>query len=39
MPAETITASERKGRVAESALPVVVNFGAVRCGFCTLLKP
>jgi thioredoxin 1 len=39
MPAETITAQEWQGRVAESAAPVVVNFGAERCGFCKALDP
>lgn len=39
MPAQTITAQEWQSGVVESALPVVVNFSAVRCGFCKALEP
>lgn len=39
MPAEAITAKEWQGRVVESTFPVVVNFSAVRCGFCKALEP
>jgi thioredoxin 1 len=39
MPAETITAQEWQGRVVQSDSPVVVNFGAERCGFCKALEP
>lgn len=39
MPAQTITAKDWKDSVVDSAFPVVVNFSAVRCGFCKALEP
>ena len=39
MSVETITAQNWNDRVAASGKPVVVNFGAVRCGFCKALDP
>ena len=36
---ETITAKLWEGKVKESDLPVLVNFSAVRCGFCQALEP
>ena len=36
---ETITATLWQEKVTESVLPVVVNFSAVRCGFCQALEP
>ena len=36
---ETITATLWQEKVTESVLPVVVNFSAVRCGFCHALEP
>jgi thioredoxin 1 len=39
MTVETITEKLWQDKVKESALPVVVNFSAVRCGFCQALEP
>ena len=39
MTIETITAKLWQEKVTESVLPVVVNFSAVRCGFCQALEP
>jgi thioredoxin 1 len=39
MAVETITAKLWQKKVADSVLPVVVNFSAVRCGFCQALEP
>jgi len=39
MPVETITAKQWQQKVRDSVLPVVVNFSAVRCGFCQALEP
>jgi thioredoxin 1 len=39
MAVETITANQWQERVTDSVLPVVVNFSAVRCGFCQALVP
>ncbi|HKO40682.1 MAG TPA: thioredoxin family protein [Nitrososphaeraceae archaeon] len=39
MPVETITAKQWQQKVRDSILPVVVNFSAVRCGFCQALEP
>ena len=39
MPIETITAKLWKEKVIDSILPVLVNFSAVRCGFCQALEP
>ncbi|MFB5599476.1 MAG: thioredoxin family protein [Nitrososphaeraceae archaeon] len=36
---ETITAKLWEDKVKESDLPVLVNFSAVRCGFCQALEP
>ncbi|HJS64009.1 MAG TPA: thioredoxin family protein [Nitrososphaeraceae archaeon] len=36
---ETITAKLWQEKVTDSVLPVVVNFSAVRCGFCQALEP
>ena len=35
----TITANQWKQKVIDSVLPVIVNFSAVRCGFCQALEP
>ena len=35
----TITAKDWEQMVSNSQLPVVVNFAAVRCGFCKMLEP
>jgi thioredoxin 1 len=39
MTVETITAKQWQQKVRNSVLPVVVNFSAVRCGFCQALEP
>jgi thioredoxin 1 len=39
MTVETITASQWQQKVIDSVLPVIVNFSAVRCGFCQALEP
>jgi thioredoxin 1 len=39
MAVETITAKLWKEKVTNSVLPVVVNFSAIRCGFCQALEP
>ena len=39
MAVETITARQWQEKVTNSILPVVVNFSAVRCGFCQALEP
>ena len=39
MTVETITAKQWQEKVRDSVLPVVVNFNAVRCGFCQALEP
>ena len=39
MTVETITANQWQQKVTHSVLPVVVNFSAIRCGFCQALEP
>ena len=39
MTVETITANQLQQKVTDSVLPVIVNFSAVRCGFCQALEP
>lgn len=39
MTVATITAKQWQQKVRDSVLPVVVNFSAVRCGFCQALEP
>jgi thioredoxin 1 len=39
MPVETITAQDWDSKVKTADVPVVVNFGAVHCGFCMALEP
>jgi thiol-disulfide isomerase/thioredoxin len=39
MAVETITAKMWQEKITDSVLPVVVNFSAVRCGFCQALEP
>ena len=39
MSVETIKAKLWQEKVIDSVLPVVVNFSAVRCGFCQALEP
>jgi thioredoxin 1 len=39
MTVETITANQWQPKVIDSVLPVIVNFSAVRCGFCQALEP
>ena len=39
MSVETITAKQWQEKVRDSILPIVVNFSAVRCGFCQALEP
>ena len=39
MTVETITAEQWEQKVRNAVLPIVVNFSAVRCGFCQALEP
>src|ERR671914_441641 len=39
MTVEDVTAQTWQQKVVNSEIPVVVNFGAVRCGFCRALEP
>ena len=39
MSVEIITAKLWQEKVIDSVLPIVVNFSAVRCGFCQALEP
>jgi thioredoxin-like negative regulator of GroEL len=39
MSVETITAQNWHDKVESSNVPMVVNFSAVRCGFCKALEP
>ena len=39
MTVETIIANQWQQKVIDSVLPVIVNFSAVRCGFCQALEP
>jgi thiol-disulfide isomerase/thioredoxin len=39
MAVETITAKMWQEKISDSVLPVIVNFSAVRCGFCQALEP
>jgi thioredoxin 1 len=39
MTVEIITANQWQQKVIDSVLPVIVNFSAVRCGFCQALEP
>ena len=39
MSVETITAKLWQEKVIDSVLPILVNFSAVRCGFCQALEP
>ena len=39
MAVETITSKQWQEKVIDSILPVVVNFSAIRCGFCQALEP
>jgi len=39
MTVETIAAKQWQQKVRDSILPVVVNFSAIRCGFCQALEP
>src|ERR687898_250840 len=39
MAVETITAKLWQEKMTDSILPIVVNFSAVRCGFCQALDP
>jgi thioredoxin 1 len=39
MTVETITAEQWQQKVRNAILPIVVNFSAVRCGFCQALEP
>ncbi|MGE5863262.1 MAG: thioredoxin family protein [Nitrososphaerales archaeon] len=39
MTIDIITAKLWQEKVTDSVLPVVVNFSAVRCGFCQALEP
>jgi thioredoxin 1 len=39
MTVETITANQWQQKLTDSVLPVIVNFSAVRCGFCQALEP
>ena len=39
MAVETITSKSWQEKVTDSVLPVVVNFSAIRCGFCQALEP
>ena len=39
MVVESVTAKDWEQKVSGSDMPVVVNFAAVRCGFCKMLEP
>jgi thioredoxin-like negative regulator of GroEL len=39
MTVEDVTAQTWQQKVVNSEIPVVVNFSAVRCGFCKALEP
>jgi thioredoxin 1 len=39
MTVEDVTAQTWQQKVVNSGIPVVVNFSAVRCGFCRELEP
>ena len=39
MTVEDVTAQTWQQKVVNSEIPVVVNFSAVRCGFCRALEP
>ena len=39
MTVETITEKQWQEKVTDSVLPVIVNFSAIRCGFCQALEP
>jgi thioredoxin 1 len=39
MTVETITEKQWQEKVTDSILPVIVNFSAIRCGFCKALEP
>lgn len=39
MVVETVTAQSWQQKVVDSEMPVLVNFSAVRCGFCMALEP
>ena len=39
MTVETITAQDWHEKVESSKVPIVVNFSAIRCGFCKALEP
>jgi thioredoxin 1 len=39
MTVENVTAQTWQQKVVNSEIPVVVNFSAVRCGFCRALEP
>jgi thioredoxin 1 len=39
MTVENVTAQTWQQRVVNSEIPVVVNFSAIRCGFCRALEP
>jgi thiol-disulfide isomerase/thioredoxin len=39
MAVEIITAKMWQEKISDSVLPVIVNFSAVRCGFCQALEP
>jgi thiol-disulfide isomerase/thioredoxin len=39
MTVETITEKQWQEKVTDSILPVIVNFSAIRCGFCQALEP
>jgi thioredoxin 1 len=39
MTVENVTAQTWQEKVVNSEIPVVVNFSAVRCGFCRALEP
>lgn len=39
MTVENITSKSWEQKVTRSEMPVVVNFSAVRCGFCKALEP
>lgn len=39
MVVQEVTAQSWKDKVLSSNLPVIINFSAVRCGFCRALEP